>query len=55
MRADDDGMVAMTAMKTIVKEHDADLVVQLAETVADGVVVLTRADPTGDPLPAWTP
>jgi ferredoxin-NADP reductase len=55
MRADDHGMVTMTTMKTIVKEHEADLVVQLAETVADGVVALTLADPTGDPLPPWTP
>jgi len=45
----------MTATKTIVREHEADLVVQLAESVADGVVALTLADPSGDPLPPWTP
>jgi len=48
-------MVTMTATQTIVREHEADLVVQLAETVADGVVALTLADPTGEPLPPWTP
>ena len=47
MRADDHGMVTMTATKTIVREHEADLVVRRAEIVADGVVALTLADSTG--------
>ena len=33
-----DGMRTMTTTQTIVREHEADLVVQEAETVADGVV-----------------
>ena len=45
----------MTTTQTIVREHEADLVVQDAETVADGVVVLTLADPNGAELPPWTP
>jgi ferredoxin-NADP reductase len=45
----------MTTTQTIVREHEADLVVQEAETVADGVVALTLADPTGAELPPWTP
>ena len=45
----------MVATKTIVREHEADLVVEAADTVADGVVALRLADPTGAPLPAWTP
>lgn len=45
----------MTTTKTIVREHEADLVVQQAEMVADGVVSLTLADPAGQALPPWTP
>ena len=45
----------MTTTQTIVREHEADLVVQEAETVADGVVALTLADPNGAELPPWTP
>ena len=45
----------MTTTKTIVREHEADLVVQQAETVADGVVTLTLADRSGGSLPPWTP
>ncbi len=45
----------MVATKTIVREYEADLVVEAADTVADGVVALWLADPTGAPLPAWTP
>jgi ferredoxin-NADP reductase len=45
----------MTTTQTIVREHEADLVVQDAETVADGVVALTLADPNGAELPPWTP
>jgi ferredoxin-NADP reductase len=45
----------MTTTKTIVREHEADLVVQAADLVADGVVSLTLADPAGTALPGWTP
>jgi ferredoxin-NADP reductase len=41
--------------QTIVREHEADLVVQEALIVADGVVALTLADPNGGDLPPWTP
>jgi ferredoxin-NADP reductase len=41
--------------QTIVREHEADLVVQEALIVADGVVALTLADPNGGELPPWTP
>ena len=44
-----------TTTKTIVREVEADLVVQEARTVADGVVALVLADPSGAPLPEWTP
>jgi ferredoxin-NADP reductase len=45
----------MTITQTIVREHEADLVVQEATTVAEGVVALVLADPNGAELPAWTP
>ena len=45
----------MTTTKTIVREHEADLIVQHAEIVADGVVSLILADPSGAALPPWTP
>ncbi|HEX4106994.1 MAG TPA: PDR/VanB family oxidoreductase [Solirubrobacteraceae bacterium] len=38
-----------------VQEHEADLVVDAREEIAEGVVALTLADPTGATLPAWTP
>jgi ferredoxin-NADP reductase len=41
--------------QTIVREHEADLVVREAQIVADGVMVLTLADPNGGELPPWTP
>ena len=41
--------------QTIVREHEADLVVREARSVADGVVALTLADPNGGELPPWTP
>jgi ferredoxin-NADP reductase len=47
-------MMPMTT-QTIVREHEADLVVQGARAVADGVVALTLADPNGGELPPWTP
>jgi ferredoxin-NADP reductase len=45
----------MTATKTIVRELEADLVVEASEPVAEGVVAVVLADSTGAPLPAWTP
>jgi ferredoxin-NADP reductase len=45
----------MTITQTIVREHEADLVVREAQTVADGVVALTLVAPDGTELPAWTP
>ena len=45
----------MAATKTIVREHEADLVVQRADIVADDVVALTLVDASGAPLPPWTP
>jgi ferredoxin-NADP reductase len=50
-----DAIVTVTTTKTIIREHETDLVVREARTVADGVVVLTLADPRGAELPAWTP
>jgi ferredoxin-NADP reductase len=47
-------MMTMTT-QTIVREHEADLVVREARSVADGVVALTLADPNGGELPPWTP
>jgi ferredoxin-NADP reductase len=46
---------AMTITQTIVREHEADLVIHEARTVAEGVVALVLADPNGGELPAWTP
>ncbi|HJV13026.1 MAG TPA: PDR/VanB family oxidoreductase [Propionibacteriaceae bacterium] len=45
----------MTTTQTIVREHEADLVVREAQSVADGVVALTLVDPQGGELPPWTP
>ncbi|HET9777977.1 MAG TPA: ferredoxin reductase, partial [Propionibacteriaceae bacterium] len=45
----------MTTTKTIIREHETDLVVREARAVADDVVVLTLADPRGAELPPWTP
>jgi ferredoxin-NADP reductase len=41
--------------QTIVRQHEADLVVREAQDDADGVVALTLADPNGGELPPWTP
>jgi ferredoxin-NADP reductase len=41
--------------QTIVREHEAELVVREAAEVAEDVVALTLADPSGAPLPPWTP
>ncbi len=45
----------MTTTKTIVREHEADLVVREVQIAADGVVALTLAAPDGAGLPPWTP
>lgn len=47
--------LSSTAVPTQYREREADLVVAQKETVADGVVALTLADPNGQALPAWTP
>jgi ferredoxin-NADP reductase len=47
--------VTVTTTKTIIREHEADLVVREARAVAGDVVVLTLADPRGGELPPWTP
>jgi ferredoxin-NADP reductase len=44
-----------TATRTIVREFEADLVVREVTTVAEDVVALTLAEPSGAALPAWTP
>lgn len=41
--------------RTVVREHEADLLVREVDKVADDVVALTLVDPTGSPLPSWTP
>lgn len=45
----------MSGTKTTVREHEAELVVESVERVAEGVVALTLVDPDGGSLPAWTP
>ena len=39
--------MTVTTTTTIIREHEVDLVVREARTVADDVVVLTLADPQG--------
>jgi len=41
--------------KTLLSEHEADLVVTAKEAVAEDVVAVELADPSGATLPAWTP
>jgi ferredoxin-NADP reductase len=41
--------------RTVVREFEADLVVQDSVLVAEDVVALTLGAPDGDELPAWTP
>jgi ferredoxin-NADP reductase len=43
------------AMSTVFSERRSDLLITARETPAEGVVVLTLADPAGAQLPAWTP
>ncbi len=40
---------------TVVREHEAALVVEESVPIADGVVALTLVDPDGADLPGWTP
>jgi ferredoxin-NADP reductase len=47
--------LSSTAVPTLYREHEADLMVAHKETVAEGVVALTLADANGRELPAWTP
>src|SRR6476620_2549536 len=44
-----------TTTRTIVREHEAELLVQNAEVVAEDVVALTLVRPTGETLPSWSP
>ena len=44
-----------TTTRTIVREHEAELLVQKAELVAEDVVALTLVSPAGETLPAWSP
>jgi ferredoxin-NADP reductase len=41
--------------RTVVAEHEADLVVAAKEAVAEDVVAVELTDPDGATLPAWTP
>ena len=41
--------------RTIVREHEAELLVQKAEVLAEDVVALTLVSPEGEPLPSWSP
>jgi ferredoxin-NADP reductase len=43
------------AMLTVFSERRSDLLITARQTRAEGVVVLTLADPQGAQLPAWTP
>ena len=55
LRQADAIVTVTTTTKTIIREHETDLVVREARAVADDVVVLTLADPRGGELPPWTP
>ena len=44
--------MTVTTTKTIIREHETNLVVREARTVAADVVVLSLADPQGAELPA---
>src|SRR5258708_19356103 len=48
-------VLSSTAVPTLYREREADLVLAQKETVAEGVVTLTLADANGQELPAWTP
>src|SRR6478735_790640 len=44
-----------TDTRTVVREHEGDLLVQRADAVADDVLALTLVDPSAAALPSWTP
>ena len=44
-----------TTTRTVVHEHEAELLVQKAEVVAEDVVALTLVSPAGETLPSWSP
>ena len=44
-----------TTTRTIVREHEAELLVQKAEVLAEDVVALTLVSSDGEPLPSWSP
>ena len=44
-----------TTTRTVVREHEAELLVQKAEVVAEDVVALTLVSPAGETLPSWSP
>jgi ferredoxin-NADP reductase len=45
----------MTESPTVLREYEADLVVEAVDRAADQVVVLTLVHPDGESLPPWTP
>jgi ferredoxin-NADP reductase len=45
----------VTDSQTLVREHEAELVVEEAREVAENVMALTLGDPHGADLPDWTP
>ena len=44
----------MTVTQTVVREFEVDLVVRDADEVAQDVVAMTLAHPSGEALPDWT-
>jgi hypothetical protein len=46
---------ATQTTRTIVREHEAELLVQKAEVVAEDVMALTLVSPAGETLPSWSP
>jgi cytochrome P450/ferredoxin-NADP reductase len=46
---------AIAEMRTSLREHEGDLVVEAVDQVAADVVAVTLADPGGEALPPWTP
>jgi cytochrome P450/ferredoxin-NADP reductase len=46
---------AIAEMRTSLREHEGDLVVEAVDHVAADVVAVTLADPGGEALPPWTP
>jgi ferredoxin-NADP reductase len=45
----------MTESATVLREYEADLLVEAVDHAADQVVVLTLVHPDGESLPPWTP